>query len=90
MHGSDGLGAALGTGTDATLTLVVGGGLALALAVISLPALVNGVIAAALGFALVYLMLVRRADGFTGDIYGALVEVCETTVLVSLCLMIGG
>jgi len=87
---SDGLGAALGSGTDVTLTLVVGGGLALALAVISLPALVNGVIATALGFALVYLMLVRRADGFTGDIYGALVEVCETAVLVSLCLMIGG
>ena len=85
---SDGLGAALGAGTDASLTLVVGGGLTLALAVISLPALVNGVIAAALGFALVYLMLVRRADGFTGDIYGALVEICETAVLVALSVII--
>ena len=34
------------------------------------------------------LVLVRRADGFTGDIYGALVEVCETAVLVSLSVMI--
>ena len=83
-----GLGAALGERTDQTLTLVVSAGLVVALAVISLPALVNGVIAVAVGFALVYAGLVRRAGGFTGDIYGTLIEVSETAVLVSLCLMI--
>lgn len=56
----------------------------LILCVISLPGFVVSVIGSALGFALVWWALVRKAGGFTGDIYGALVEICEAAVLVSL------
>lgn len=81
-----GLGAPLHNGVDGLMTLAVSGGLLLALGVISLPALADAILATALAFGLVYVMLVRRAGGFTGDIYGALIEISETSVLVALAL----
>ncbi len=67
---------------------IISGALLLILGVISLPALVLAVIGCGAGFALVYLWVVRKVDGFTGDIYGALVEICEVAILVALTVLI--
>ncbi len=79
-----GAGSALSASLDPRAILFTGVMVCLILGVISLPALVVSVIGSALGFALVWWALGRKAGGFTGDIYGALVEICEAAVLVSL------
>lgn len=79
-----GLGSTLHQSLDRRAILFTGVAVCLILCVISLPGFVVSMIGSALGFALVWWALVRKAEGFTGDIYGALVEICEAAVLVSL------
>ena len=81
---SSGLGSSFSEGVDGIMTVVVSTGLVLVLAVISLPALADAILVTAIAFSLVYMMLVRRAGGFTGDVYGALIEISETAVLIAL------
>lgn len=56
----------------------------LVLLVISPQALAVSVIGAALGFLLVWAVVMRKTGGCTGDLYGALVETVEAAVLVAL------
>ena len=79
-----GSGSDLARSLDPRAILFTGIAVCLLLCVISWPGFVVSVIGSALGFALVWWTLVRKAGGFTGDIYGALVEICEAAVLVSL------
>ena len=83
-----GLGSSLHDGLNVSSILMTSGALLLILCVISLPALVLAVIGCGAGFALVYLWIVRKVGGFTGDVYGALVEICEAMILVALTVLI--
>jgi len=83
-----GSGSALSRSLDPRSILITGVAVCLILGVISWPGLVVAVIGGALGFALVWWALVRKAGGFTGDIYGALVEICEAAVLVSMTTLL--
>ncbi len=56
----------------------------LILLVISPQAFAVAMIGAALGVLLVWAIVARRAGGYTGDVYGALVETTEAAVLVAL------
>jgi adenosylcobinamide-GDP ribazoletransferase len=85
---ADGLGSTIHDTLDLRLITLYGAGLVLILAVISPQALVAGVIGCALAFALVWVLVVRKIRGFTGDVYGALVEVCECAVVVSLTTLL--
>jgi adenosylcobinamide-GDP ribazoletransferase len=85
---ADGLGSTIHDTLDLRLITLYGAGLVLILAVISPQALVAGVIGCALAFALVWILVVRKIRGFTGDVYGALVEVCECAVVVSLTTLL--
>ncbi len=82
-----GAGSALSRSLDPRSILITGVAVCLILCVISLPGFAVSVIGSALGFALVWWALARKAGGFTGDIYGALVEICEAAVLVSLATL---
>ena len=83
-----GAGSALFQSLDSRSILISGVLVCLILCVISWSGFVVSVIGSALGFALVWWALVRKAGGFTGDIYGALVEICEAAVLVSLTTLL--
>ncbi len=82
-----GLGSMLPSTLNLSSILVISGALLLMLSVISIPALVLAVIGCGAGFALVYFWVVRAVGGFTGDVYGALVEICEVTILVALTVL---
>ena len=83
-----GLGSPIRNTLNIPSILANSGALLVILGVISLPALVLAVIGAGAGFALVYVWIVRKVEGFTGDVYGALVEICEATILVALTILI--
>jgi adenosylcobinamide-GDP ribazoletransferase len=83
-----GLGSTLHGTLNMPSILMISGALLLILGVISVPALVLAVIGCGAGFALVYLWIVRKVGGFTGDIYGALVEISEAMILVALTVLL--
>ena len=57
------------------------------LCVVSLPGFIYGSIGCAIAFAMIYRLFIKPIGGTTGDIYGALVEVTEALVLISLVLL---
>ena len=79
-----GLGSPIHENLDIRSLSLIGLAMVLVLGVISYQALAVAIIGCGLAFALVWVLLVRKLQGFTGDVYGALVEVCECAVLVSL------
>jgi adenosylcobinamide-GDP ribazoletransferase len=82
-----GLGSPLHGTLSVSSSLMISGALVLILGVISIPALVLAVIGCGAGFGLVYLWIIRKVGGFTGDVYGALVEICEAMMLVALTVL---
>ena len=85
---SSGLGAQLKNNLNPNDMFLYSIGLLGIMAVLSLPGLLVGLVATALGICVVYFLVARKIEGYTGDVYGATVEVCEALILISLCLLI--
>ncbi len=80
----EGLGSSLKTGLNFNRIVVSGLLMSLLLSLISFQAFIYGVIASGIAWVIIYWFFVKPIRGATGDVYGALVEVTETMVLVSL------
>lgn len=85
---SAGLGAQLKDNLDQVQALIIAVGLLVILAIVSLPSLVISLIAGVLGFALIFVLVVKKLGGFSGDVYGALIEITESFVLVAVVMTI--
>jgi len=58
--------------------------MSLLLSLISFQAFIYGVIASGIAWLIIYRFFIKPIRGATGDVYGALVEVTETLVLIGL------
>ncbi|MXZ80384.1 MAG: adenosylcobinamide-GDP ribazoletransferase [Gammaproteobacteria bacterium] len=67
--------------------LLYGGATLLILLVASPSSLIVAMLGAVVGCALVWLFVARKIGGYTGDVYGAQVEVAEATALVALTVL---
>ena len=81
---SDGLGASLQSNLDIRSISIVGSLLFLALSVLWLKGFIYAVIASFIAYLIIHQSLIRPLKGVTGDIYGAVVELTETAVLIGL------
>ena len=85
----EGLGSSLQANLNFNGILVASLLMSLLLSLISFQAFFYGVIAGGIAFAIIYWLLIKPIRGATGDVYGALVEVTETLVLVGLVASLG-
>lgn len=82
----DGIGASLQSNLSTKAIGISGLVLTAVLCLISLSAFIIAVIASAMAFSIIYRGLIKPVNGATGDIYGALVEITETFVLIGLVI----
>ena len=80
----EGLGSALQANLNFNGIVISSLLMSLLLILISFHAFVYGVIAGGIAWLVIYRFLIKPIGGATGDVYGALVEVTETLVLVGL------
>jgi len=81
---TDGLGAPLQESLDFSTIRISAALLLVLLCLVSLSGFIYGAIACLIACAMIYWFLIKPIGGTTGDIYGALVEVTESMVLISL------
>ena len=81
---TEGLGSALQANLNFNGIVISSLLMSLLLSLISLHAFVYGVIASGIAWLIIYWFFIKPIRGATGDVYGALVEVTETLVLVGL------
>ncbi|MGE0714190.1 MAG: adenosylcobinamide-GDP ribazoletransferase [Alphaproteobacteria bacterium] len=84
---ADGLGAALGRPSGATVALAVATGIAIAAAALGAPAAAVALAAAALAAAALARLARRLVGGYTGDVLGAIQQVTETAMLLAATAM---
>ena len=80
----NGLGSTMRSGLDSKGIVISSILITLLLCFFSFDALVYTAVACCLAYWLIHNCFIRRIKGTTGDIYGALVEVAETVVLIAL------
>jgi adenosylcobinamide-GDP ribazoletransferase len=84
---TEGLGSSLQESLDFGTILISATLLAVLLCFVSLPGFIYGSIACVIACAMIYWFFIKKIQGTTGDIYGALVEVTEALVLISLIVL---
>ncbi len=82
----DGIGASLQSNLSIKMIAICGLVLAVLLCLISWLSFVISVLASAIACSLIYYGFIKRVQGATGDIYGALVEITESFVLIGLVI----
>lgn len=81
---TSGLGSSLKAGLVPQTIAIVSGLLLLALALIAFKATLFALVGGLVGFFIIYLGIIKKINGITGDVYGALIEVTEATALLGI------